>query len=52
MAGSTCLLNCTMKAAFVGTFVAPFGGLVSTALPVVELVVRPVVNALWNTCVI
>ncbi len=46
--GSTCLLNSTMKAALVGTSVAPLAGLVSTELPVVKLVVRPVVNELWN----
>ena len=46
------MLNCTMKAAFVGTPVVPLGGLVSVADPVVELLVRPVVNWLWNTCVI
>src|SRR5262249_15598101 len=50
--GSTCLVNSTMKAALVGTLVAPFAGLVSTAFPVVKFVVRPVVNELWKVLVI
>jgi hypothetical protein len=37
-----------MKAAFVGTPVAKFVGLVNTVFPVVKFVVKVVVNELWN----
>jgi hypothetical protein len=41
-----------MNAAFVGTPVAPFGGLVRMLAPVVKLLVRPVVKVLWKVPVI
>src|SRR5258708_28605347 len=50
--GSTCFVNSTMKAALMGTSVAPLAGLVRTALPVVRLVVSPVVKELWKVLVI